>query len=59
MVCNHFLRGQISEVNILQLIPGFHFFPSCFLYFCYFVKSLIRISLEIDKEKKLGNCLTT
>jgi hypothetical protein len=34
-----FLRGQISEVNILQLIPGFYF-PSCFFfYFYYFVKS--------------------
>jgi hypothetical protein len=49
-----FLRGQISEVNILQLIPGFYFFSFLFLFFFYyFVKSLIRIPLKLI-NKKLG-----
>jgi hypothetical protein len=33
------LRGQISEVNILQLIPGFYFSPSCF-FFLLFLSNL-------------------
>jgi hypothetical protein len=54
-----FLRGQISEVNILQLIPGFYFSPSCFFFiFIIFVKSLIRIPLKLI-NKKLGTKTTT
>jgi hypothetical protein len=35
------LRGQISEVNILQLIPGFYFFSFLFLFlFLLFLSNL-------------------
>jgi hypothetical protein len=54
-----FLRGQISEVNILQLIPGFYFSPSCFFLFLLFLSNLlIRIPLKLI-NKKLGTKTTT
>jgi hypothetical protein len=51
-----FLRGQVSEVNILQLIPGFYFFLLLlsFLFLLIFSNVLIRTPFEIDKEKSLG-----
>jgi hypothetical protein len=56
-----FLRGQISEVNILQLIPGFYFFL-LFVSFLFLLVSsnlLTRIPFEIDKQKSWGTKTTT
>lgn len=49
-------RGQISEVNLLQLIPGFYLillFIS-FIFLVYFSDLLIRIPIESDNNKSLG-----
>jgi hypothetical protein len=56
-----FLRGQISEVNILQLIPGFYFFLLLvsFLFLLVLSNLLIRIPFEIDKQKSWGTKTTT
>jgi hypothetical protein len=56
-----FLRGQISEVNILQLIPGFYFFLLLISFLFLFISSniLIRIPFEIDKKKSWGTKTTT
>lgn len=56
-----FLRGQISEVNILQLIPGFYFFLLLvsFLFLLFLSTLLIRIPFEIDKQKSWGTKTTT
>lgn len=56
-----FLRGQISEVNILQLIPGFYFFLLLVSFLFLLVSSniLTRIPFEIDKQKSWGTKTTT
>jgi hypothetical protein len=50
------LRGQIAEVNLLQLVPGFYLillFIS-FLFLIYFSDFFGRIPLESDSNKSLG-----
>jgi Sec-independent protein secretion pathway component TatC len=56
-----FLRAQISEVNILQLIPGFIFFLVIVSFFFLLTSSnvLIRIPFEMDKEITYGTKTTT
>jgi hypothetical protein len=56
-----FLRGQISEVNILQLIPGFYFFLILvsFLFLVVSSNLFTRIPFEIDKQKSWGTKTTT
>lgn len=56
-----FLRGQISEVNILQLIPGFYFFLLLvsFLFLLLSSTILTRLPFEIDKQKSWGTKTTT
>lgn len=50
------LRGQISEINVLQLVPGFYiivlFFS--FLFFIGFSDFFVRIPIESDFNKSLG-----
>jgi hypothetical protein len=50
------VRGQIAEVNLLQLIPGFYLillFIS-FIFLIYFSDLLSRIPNEYDNNKSLG-----
>jgi hypothetical protein len=56
-----FLRGQISEVNILQLIPGFIFFLVLisFLFLVTFSNVFIRTTFELDREATFGTKTTT
>lgn len=50
------LRNQISEIDLLQLIPGFYFFLFfiSFLFFINFSDLFLRIPLEIDNIKAYG-----
>lgn len=56
-----FLRGQVSEVNILQLIPGFYFFLLLvsFLFLVILSTVIVRTPFEIDKKKSWGTKTTT
>lgn len=56
-----FLRGQISEVNILQLIPGFYFFLLLisFLFLILVSTIITQVPLELDKQKIWGTKTTT
>jgi hypothetical protein len=56
-----FLRGQVSEVNILQLIPGFYFFLLLvsFLFLVILSNVIVRTPFEIDKKKTWGTKTTT
>lgn len=56
-----FLRAQIAEVNILQLIPGFYFFLLLvsFLFLLFLSNFIIRIPFEIDRRKTWGTKTTT
>jgi hypothetical protein len=50
------VRGQISEVNLLQLIPGFYLillFIS-FIFLVYFSDLVTRIPNELDNNRSLG-----
>jgi hypothetical protein len=50
------VRGQVAEVNLLQLIPGFYLIL-LFLSFCvllYFSDLLIRVPIESDNDKIFG-----
>lgn len=50
------LRGQISEINVLQLIPGFYLillFLS-FLFLTFFSDFLFKIPFELDNKKEYG-----
>jgi len=50
------LRNQISEINLLQLVPGFYLillFLS-FLFLIFFSDFSFQISKEIDSRKELG-----
>lgn len=50
------VRSQISEVNLLQLIPGFYLlllFIS-FLFLMYFSYLFIRIPFQVDNQKSSG-----
>lgn len=50
------VRGQISEVNLLQLIPGFYLillFIS-FIFLIYFSDLVTRIPNELDNNRSLG-----
>lgn len=53
------LRNQISEIDLLQLIPGFYFFLFfiSFLFFVIFSDFFLRIPLEIDNIKGYGTKL--
>jgi hypothetical protein len=53
------LRNQISEIDLLQLIPGFYFFLFfiSFLFFIIFSDFFLRIPLEIDNIKGYGTKL--
>lgn len=55
------LRLQVSEVDVLQLVPGFYFFLFfiSFLYFYFFSEALFRIPIEIDNLKVYGTKVTS
>jgi hypothetical protein len=51
-----FIRSQVPEINLLQLIPGFYLIL-LFLGFIFLVFSsdlLVRIPIELDNNKSLG-----
>lgn len=50
------IRNQISEIDILQLVPGFYFFLCFVLFFLFFFLSeqFLRIPLEIDAVQSIG-----
>ena len=54
------LRNQISEVDLLQLIPGFYFFLFfvSFLTIFFFSETLLRVPSEIDNLKVSGTKVT-
>lgn len=54
------LRTQISEVDLLQLIPGFYFFLFfiSFLTIFFFSETLLRVPSEIDNLKVSGTRVT-
>jgi Sec-independent protein secretion pathway component TatC len=51
-----FLRGQISEVNILQLIPGFYFLLLLisFLFVILLSNFILRFPFQLDRQKRWG-----
>jgi hypothetical protein len=51
-----FLRGQISEVKILQLVPGFYFFLILisFLFLVILSTGLIRVPFRVDQKRSWG-----
>lgn len=55
------LRNQISEVDLLQLIPGFYFFLFfiSFLFLIYSSDTLFRIPVEIDNLRGYGTKVTS
>jgi hypothetical protein len=55
------LRTQISEVDLLQLIPGFYFllFFISFLTLFFFSELFFRIPYEIDNLKSYGTKVTS
>ena len=51
-----FIRSQVPEINLLQLIPGFYLIL-LFLGFVFLVFSsdlFVRVPLELDNNKSLG-----
>jgi hypothetical protein len=50
------VRGQVAEVNLLQLIPGFYLIVLfiSFIVILYFSDLLIRVPIESDNEKIFG-----
>jgi len=55
------VRGQVAEVNLLQLIPGFYLILLfiAFIVLLYFSDLFIRIPLESDIKKSGGTKTTT
>lgn len=55
------LRSQISEVDLLQLIPGFYFFLFfvSFLLLTYISDIFLRLPIEIDLIKSYGARVTS
>jgi hypothetical protein len=50
------IRNQISEIDLLQLVPGFYFFL-CFILFLIFLflsELILRIPLQIDSIQSIG-----
>jgi hypothetical protein len=49
-------RGQVPEVNLLQLIPGFYLFLLfvLFLFFLFFSNYVFNIPIFFEKQKNLG-----
>jgi hypothetical protein len=54
------LRRQISEIDLLQLIPGFYFFIFflCLLFLISLSEIIFRLPLEIDKLTLSGTRIT-
>lgn len=55
------LRGQIAEINVLQLIPGFYLillFLS-FLFLSFFSDLFFKIPFELDNKKEWGTKTST
>ena len=50
------VRGQIAEVNLLQLIPGFYLILLfiAFIFLVYFSDLLSRIPNDVDNNRSLG-----
>ena len=50
------IRNQVSEIEILQLVPGFFFFLCFVLFFLFFILSelFLRVPSEIDAIQSLG-----
>ena len=50
------VRGQISEVNLLQLIPGLYLVLlfSAFLFLVYFSNLWLLVPFKLDQDKSLG-----
>jgi len=54
------LRGQVAEVNLLQLIPGFYLILlfSAFIVLVYFSDLLSRVPITTDIKKSIGTKTT-
>lgn len=50
------IRGQVAEVNLLQLIPGFYLIVLfiSFVVILYFSDLLVRVPIQADNEKIFG-----
>lgn len=55
------LRGQVAEINLLQLIPGFYLILAFFSFLLLVTLSdaFFRIPLELDTKKECGTKTTT
>jgi hypothetical protein len=51
-----FLREQVPEINLLQLIPGFYIFLLFFsyLFLLFFSQFFLKLSLSLEVEKRIG-----
>ena len=50
------IRGQVAEVNLLQLIPGFYLIVLfiSFVVILYFSDLLVQVPIQSDNEKIFG-----
>jgi hypothetical protein len=50
------LRNQISEINLLQLIPGFYLLLllTSFVFLIFFSDFIFQMSIQKDQQKKVG-----
>ena len=50
------IRNQVSEIEILQLIPGFYFFLCFIIFLLFFILSeqFLRLPSEIDAIQSIG-----
>jgi hypothetical protein len=55
------LRGQVAEVNLLQLIPGFYLILlfSSFLLLIFLSDNLVRLPIQLDNRKEYGTKTAT